>query len=77
MHRQIPASRGKTAGSEATQMTKATLTRRKFMATSAGAGAAIAAPFVRTAGAAGSLSVGYWDHWVPGANAAMKKICEE
>lgn len=48
------------------------------MATTArGAGAAIAAPFVRTAGAAGSLSVGYWDHRMPGANAAMTQICEE
>jgi hypothetical protein len=29
------------------------------------------------AGAAGSLSVGFWDHWVPGANTAMMQICEE
>jgi ABC-type glycerol-3-phosphate transport system substrate-binding protein len=36
----------------------------------------VAAPFVHTAGAAGSLSMGLWDHWVPGANKAMTEICE-
>ena len=36
----------------------------------------VAAPFVRTAGAAGNLTVGFWDHWVPGANTAMTEICE-
>ena len=58
-------------------MTRKTFTRRRFMATSAAASAAtVAAPFVRTAGAAGSLTVGFWDHWVPGANTAMTEICE-
>ncbi|WP_428484233.1 ABC transporter substrate-binding protein [Rhodopila sp.] len=28
---------------------------------------------IRTAGAAGSLNIGFWDHWVPGANTVMKK----
>jgi ABC-type glycerol-3-phosphate transport system substrate-binding protein len=28
---------------------------------------------IRTAGAAGKLSIGFWDHWVPGANAVMQK----
>ena len=56
---------------------KKALTRRRFIATSAAASAGmLAAPFVRTAGAAGKLSVGYWDHWVPGANKAMTEICE-
>jgi ABC-type glycerol-3-phosphate transport system substrate-binding protein len=36
----------------------------------------VAAPFVHTAGAAGSLSMGLWDHWVPGANTAMTEICQ-
>jgi ABC-type glycerol-3-phosphate transport system substrate-binding protein len=59
-------------------MIKQPFTRRKLMTTTAGAAAAtLTAPFVRTAGAAGSLSVGYWDHWVPGANTAMTQICEE
>ena len=37
--------------------------------------AATALPLVhiRTAGAAGKLTVGFWDHWVPPANDAMKK----
>jgi ABC-type glycerol-3-phosphate transport system substrate-binding protein len=54
-----------------------TLSRRRFVATTAAASATmIAAPFVRTAGAAGSLSLALWDHWVPGANTAMTRICE-
>ena len=58
-------------------MKKDKLTRRRFMATSAAASATmVAAPFVHTAGAAGSLSMGLWDHWVPGANKAMTEICE-
>jgi ABC-type glycerol-3-phosphate transport system substrate-binding protein len=53
------------------------VTRRKFVATSAAATTTfVAAPFVHTAGAAGSLSLGLWDHWVPGANKAMTEICE-
>jgi ABC-type glycerol-3-phosphate transport system substrate-binding protein len=36
----------------------------------------VAAPFVHSAGAAGNLTVAYWDHWVPGANTAMTQICE-
>jgi len=37
--------------------------------------AASALPLVhiRTAGAAGKLSIGFWDHWVPGANDVMQK----
>ena len=34
----------------------------------------VAAPFVHTARAAGSLAVGLWDHWVPGANAEVEKL---
>lgn len=56
-------------------MTHRKLSRRKFVATAAGASAAtLAAPFVRTAGAAGKLSIGLWDHWVPGANEASKAL---
>jgi hypothetical protein len=33
----------------------------------------ITAPFVRTAHAAGKLTMGFWDHWVPGAN----KVCSD
>ena len=37
--------------------------------------AATALPLVhiRTAGAAGKLSIGFWDHWVPGGNDIMQK----
>jgi ABC-type glycerol-3-phosphate transport system substrate-binding protein len=28
---------------------------------------------IRTAGAAGKLNIGFWDHWVPGANDVMQK----
>jgi ABC-type glycerol-3-phosphate transport system substrate-binding protein len=28
---------------------------------------------IRTAGAAGKLNIGLWDHWVPGANVVMQK----
>jgi ABC-type glycerol-3-phosphate transport system substrate-binding protein len=53
------------------------VTRRTFVATSAAATTTfVAAPFVHTAGAAGSLTLGLWDHWVPGANKAMTEICE-
>ena len=39
--------------------------------------AALSAPFVRGAFAAGKLSVGFWDHWVPGANNTLTKLCQE
>jgi ABC-type glycerol-3-phosphate transport system substrate-binding protein len=51
------------------------LSRRGFQRLAAGT--ALAAPFVRGAHAAGKLSVGLWDHWVPGANAATKTLIEE
>jgi len=37
------------------------------------AAAALPLVHIRTAGAAGRLNVGFWDHWVPGANDVMKK----
>jgi len=48
--------------------------RRRFLSTSA---AALAAPYVRTSHAAGSLAVGFWDHWVPGANDTLTKLANE
>ena len=48
--------------------------RRRFLSASA---AALAAPYVRTSDAAGSLSVGFWDHWVPRANDGLTKLCNE
>ena len=37
------------------------------------AAAALPLVHIRTAGAAGKVSIGFWDHWVPGANAVMQK----
>ncbi|MEQ9124061.1 MAG: extracellular solute-binding protein [Alphaproteobacteria bacterium] len=52
--------------------------RRRFLGVTAAATAtAIAAPYVRRAHAAGKLSVGLWDHWVPGANDATAKVINE
>jgi ABC-type glycerol-3-phosphate transport system substrate-binding protein len=50
-------------------------TRRSLLRV--GAAALLAAPFVRGAHAAGKLSVGFWDHWVPGANEPLAKLCRE
>jgi ABC-type glycerol-3-phosphate transport system substrate-binding protein len=58
-------------------MAKSKFTRRRFLATSAAASALVAAPYVRGAHAAGKLSVGFWDHWVPGANDTLTKLCKE
>ena len=37
------------------------------------AAAALPLVHIRTAGAAGKLNIGFWDHWVPGANEIMQK----
>ena len=56
-------------------MLKSKMTRRRFLA--ATSTAVIAMPYVRGAHAAGKLSIGFWDHWVPGANKASQTLCEE
>jgi ABC-type glycerol-3-phosphate transport system substrate-binding protein len=59
-------------------MSRRTFTRRRFIATTAAASAAaIGFPYIRTSHAAGSLQVGFWDHWVPGANDVLTKICND
>ena len=59
-------------------MTKRRISRRKFLATtSALTTTLVAAPFVRTAHAAGKLAIGLWDHWVPGANNTSKALIDE
>src|ERR1043165_4365234 len=56
----------------------ARFTRRRFIKTTPVASPVGAlAPFVHTARAAGSLSVGFWDHWVPAANDTLTKLCNE
>ncbi|HJZ29717.1 MAG TPA: extracellular solute-binding protein [Hyphomicrobiaceae bacterium] len=58
-------------------MAKRSMSRRQFVgATAAASASLVAAPFVHTAGAAGSLSLALWDHWVPGGNTAMTEICQ-
>lgn len=53
-------------------------TRRAVLKTAALAAAGgLAAPFVRGAHAAGTLSCGFWDHWVPGANDALRQLCHQ
>jgi len=52
--------------------------RRRFLgATAAASASAVVAPFVGTSHAAGTLSVGFWDHWVPGANDVLTRLCNE
>jgi ABC-type glycerol-3-phosphate transport system substrate-binding protein len=59
-------------------MKRKMFTRRRFMATSAAASTTlIAAPFVKTAHAAGKLSVGFWDHFVPDANKTCDALIQE
>jgi ABC-type glycerol-3-phosphate transport system substrate-binding protein len=41
------------------------------------AASSLIAPFVSGAYAAGSLSLGTWDHWVPGASQNLEKIAQE
>lgn len=60
---------------------KSGLTRRRLLRNTALASAALttplAKPFVHGAYAAGSLKCGFWDHWVPGANDTLTKLCRE
>ncbi|RTM12233.1 MAG: extracellular solute-binding protein [Bradyrhizobiaceae bacterium] len=59
-------------------MSRKRLTRRQFVAATAMSSAAlITAPYVRGAYAAGKLSIGFWDHWVPGANKASTELVNE
>src|SRR5713226_9122639 len=53
------------------------LTRQRFLATTAASTALIAMPYVRGSHAAGRLSIGFWDHWVPSANNTSKALVEE
>jgi ABC-type glycerol-3-phosphate transport system substrate-binding protein len=59
-------------------MTSRKVSRRRFVASTAAMSTAlVAAPFVRGAYAAGKLSVGFWDHWVPNANGATEQLIKE
>jgi ABC-type glycerol-3-phosphate transport system substrate-binding protein len=52
------------------------VSRRSVVAGGIAAGV-LSAPFVRSAHAAGSISIGLWDHWVPGANDTQTAILKE
>jgi len=59
-------------------MSRKTLSRRQFVAATALSSAAlITAPYIRGAHAAGKLTIGFWDHWVPGANKASTDLVNE
>src|SRR5579883_1207912 len=59
-------------------MGSTTFSRRKFLRRAALATtAAVALPYMRTSYAAGRLTLGCWDHWVPGANDTLTAICNE
>src|SRR5262245_43549238 len=54
------------------------LTRRTVLKTAALSSVdAITAPYVRGSYAAGKLTLGCWDHWVPSANNTLTKLCNE
>jgi hypothetical protein len=55
------------------------VSRRTLLKTGAvvAGASALPLPFMHGAHAAGKLSVAFWDHWVPGANDVMTKLCNE
>lgn len=55
-------------------ITKAKVTRRRALKL-ASASAALPLVHIRTGRAAGKVSIGFWDHWVPQGNEIMRKQC--
>ena len=54
------------------------LTRRGVLKSAAlGTVATVAAPYVKGTYAAGTLTLGTVDHWVPGANNVLTALCNE
>src|SRR5205807_2676036 len=79
IRRKAGRGRAKTSKNLAKQrgnaMSHKKLSRRQFVAATALTSAAmITAPYVRGAHAAGKLSIGLWDHWVPDANKASTAL---
>ena len=58
-------------------MADGSILRRSILQAGAAAGVVLGSPFVRGAYAAGKLNLGFWDHWVPGANDALAKLVRE
>ena len=54
------------------------ITRRRALKVAAGAaGAALPLVHVQSANAAGKLTMGVWDHWVPAANPVLKGLIDD
>jgi ABC-type glycerol-3-phosphate transport system substrate-binding protein len=55
------------------------VSRRTLLKTGAvvAGASALPLPFAHGAYAAGKLNVAFWDHWVPGANEVMTKLCKQ
>ena len=65
------------SGREREEQMTSSVSRRRFIRRAALATTAfIAAPYMRTSYAAGKLTLGLWDHWVPGANDTLTAICQ-
>ncbi len=58
-------------------MTKPRRVSRRTTLKLAAASAALPLVHIRTAGAAGKVSMAFWDHWVPLGNQAMRKLIQE
>jgi len=59
------------------KFTRRDLLKSTALATASVVAAPLAAPYVQGAYAAGKLSLGLWDHWVPGANDTLTKLVNE
>jgi ABC-type glycerol-3-phosphate transport system substrate-binding protein len=59
------------------KFTRRDLLKSTALATASVAAVPLAAPYVHGAYAAGKLAIGFWDHWVPGANDTTQKLVEE
>src|SRR6202023_4414196 len=59
-------------------MPRADISRRSLLKTTGLATAGVlSAPYLRHSYAAGKLALGVWDHWVPGANNTLTRLCNE
>ena len=57
-------------------MSKSNRVSRRTALKLGAASAALPLVHIRTGRAAGRLSVGFWDHWVPSGSGVLKQQCE-
>jgi ABC-type glycerol-3-phosphate transport system substrate-binding protein len=57
------------------RITRSALTRRQVLAGSALAATAVPIAHVSAQGSAGRVACGFWDHWVPAGNGALRELC--